>query len=173
MRQASGGLVGATGPVSCLLVLARSTARGVGRQRRADHAMGEILDRAGQHVRVGGGAAQPDHYHEKPAGQLDRTSGTPPGGRAAGRLAGQPVRDPAGEMLAAATERLNAAIAATSPGTSPGSAGRPRPASLSASASIPLRGVGGQRLSVEDHVQQRLVQLATGPAGEVETRHLA
>ena len=67
------------------MVLARSTGRDVG-GGRADHLVGEVLDRAGQHVRVGSGAAQPDHYHEKPAGQPDRMSGPQPGGRAAGRL---------------------------------------------------------------------------------------
>jgi hypothetical protein len=169
-RPASGWMVGVGRPMGCLLVLARSARRDVGR-RRADHVMGEILDRAGQHVRVGGSAAQSDH-HEKPAGQLKRTSGAPPGGVAARQLpvgwfapGGRDAGPSNGATERSHRDNLAGHLARARRAAQAGESFRQREQAP--------RSFRGQRLSVEDHVQPWLVRIATGPTGEGESRHLA
>ena len=143
---------------------------GAGRSRRRDGHVGQLLDGAGQHVRIGRkDAAQPsrcrDHRRGQPgAGTI--SSPMPPGpsaphrppgsGGDAGRRGGLAEGSPHCRLPGQLTRFRR-----------PGQGGEHTRQVMHLG-----RRVGGEGAPADDHVQQRLVVLAAGPAGEGEPRHL-
>jgi hypothetical protein len=151
------------------------------RCRRSDRGMRDQLDGTGQHAGVGcGDAAQPGRHDDHRRRQPDAVTDGPPGRappRAPGTGPGRPPgpvprglrrhrRDTGrgGESECSSRCRLPGQLTrfsrAGQGGEHPGQVMHLR------------RGTGGDGAPAEDHVQQRLVVFAAGPAGEGEPRHL-